>query len=162
MKNTEHQITSCSPEETHAFGELLGKNAIPGLLIAMTGELGSGKTCLTQGIARGLEVPEDLYVTSPTFALVNEYPGRVGLFHVDLYRIEGMSELEDIGLDDIMVGTHVTVIEWAEKVTEILPRERLSVLIRVVDEQTRDLFLTGSGQTAANLIDNCVSKFTSQ
>jgi tRNA threonylcarbamoyladenosine biosynthesis protein TsaE len=128
----------------------------------MTGELGSGKTCLTQGIARGLEVPEDLYVTSPTFALVNEYPGRVGLFHVDLYRIEDLAELEEIGLDDIIVGTHVTVIEWAEKVTKILPQERLSLLIRVVDEQTRDLFLTGGGQTAANLINICVSKFTSQ
>jgi tRNA threonylcarbamoyladenosine biosynthesis protein TsaE len=144
------------------LGELLGKNAAPGLLIAMIGDLGSGKTCLTQGIARGLEVPEDLYVTSPTFALVNEYPGKVGLFHVDLYRIESISELEDIGLDEIVVGTHVTVIEWAEKVTEILPQDRLSILIRIVDEQTRNLFLTGSGQSAGNLIEKCVSEYTSQ
>jgi tRNA threonylcarbamoyladenosine biosynthesis protein TsaE len=162
VKNAEYQITSHSPGETHALGVLIGKNASPGLLIAMTGELGSGKTRLTQGIARGLEVPEDLHITSPTFALVNEYPGRVSLFHVDLYRIKNMSELEDIGLDDTMVGDQVTVIEWAEKATDILPQERLSIFIRLVDERTRNLLLTGSGQTASNLIEKCVSEFTSQ
>lgn len=137
----------------------LGKHLANGSVVALSGELGSGKTCLTQGIAKGLQAPEDLYVTSPSYTLVNEYPGRMRLFHVDLYRIESAVELADIGLDEIMGSDDVTVIEWAEKIVELLPKERLRIAISVVDDQTRDIQLTGYGQEAVDLIERCIGEF---
>ena len=159
MKTKEHHLVSISPEETLRLGAFLGKYLTNGSVVALSGELGSGKTCLTQGIARGLQVPEDLYVTSPSYTLVNEYPGRLRLFHVDLYRIGNVVELDEIGLDEIMGCDGVTVIEWAEKIVELLPKEGLFISISVVDHQTRDFHLTGSGQMALDLIDKCMVEF---
>lgn len=159
MKSTEHHIISHSPEETFRLGAFLGKHITRGLVIALSGELGSGKTCLTQGIACGLKVPKDLYVTSPSYTLVNEYPGQLPLFHVDLYRIENMAELNDIGIDEIMGYDHVTVIEWAEKMMEMLPKERLFILIAILDDQRRNLLMTGYGQRVVDLIEKCKLEF---
>lgn len=159
MKSKEYNITSHSPEETVRIGEFLGKYLKNGSVIALSGELGSGKTCLTQGIARGLGVPDDLYVTSPSYTLVNEYPGRLRLFHVDLYRIDNAVELDEIGLDEIIESDHATVIEWAEKMIEALPKERLFVSISIVDDRTRNLHLTGCGQSAVDLIEKCLLEF---
>ncbi|NVL89580.1 MAG: tRNA (adenosine(37)-N6)-threonylcarbamoyltransferase complex ATPase subunit type 1 TsaE [Desulfobacterales bacterium] len=156
MKTKEHHLISHSPEETARLGEFLGKYLTDGSIIALSGELGSGKTCLTQGIARGLQVPKDLYVTSPSYTLINEYPGRFRLFHADLYRIENPVELDEIGLDEIMGRHDVMVIEWAEKMMEMLPDERLFILISIVDNHTRDLHLTGCGQNAVDLIEKCM------
>lgn len=161
MKSKIHQIISHSPEETVHFGAFLGKHLTNGAVIALSGELGCGKTCLTQGIARGLQVPENLYVTSPTYTLVNEYPGRIRLFHVDLYRLGSLVELEEIGLDEIMGSDDVTVIEWAEKMIEVLPEERLSISIAIENHQIRNFLLRGSGQKAADLIEKCIQKFDS-
>ena len=155
----EHRIISRSPEETVGLGTCLGKYLTNGSVVALSGELGSGKTCLTQGIARGLQVPEDLYVTSPSYTLVNEYPGRLRLFHVDLYRIGDVSELDELGLDEIIGGDDVTVIEWAEKMIDMLPKERLFISISIVDDETRNLHLTGCGQSAADLIERCLIEF---
>ena len=152
----EHHIISRSPEETVRLGRSLGKYLTNGSVVALTGELGSGKTCLTQGIARGLQVPEDLYVTSPSYTLVNEYPGRLRLFHVDLYRIGDVIELDDIGLDEMIGGDDVTVIEWAEKMIDVLPKERLFISISIVDDKTRNFRLTGYGQTAVDLVEKCL------
>jgi len=159
LKSKAHDIISHSPEETLRLGAFLGKYLTNGSIIALSGELGSGKTCLTQGIARGLEVPEDLYVTSPSYTLANEYPGRLRLFHVDLYRIENIVELDEIGLDEIMGCDGVAVIEWAEKMIEVLPKERLSISISVVDHQIRNLCFKGYGQSAVDLIDKCMLEF---
>lgn len=161
MKTTERHIISRSPLETLHFGALLGKYLTKGSVIALSGELGSGKTCLAQGIARGLRVPEHFYVTSPSYTLVNEYPGWLRLFHVDLYRIENVAQLDDIGLDEILGPDDVTVIEWAEKIGEVLPEERLSISISIVDDQTRKLHLMASGQSAVNLIERCLLEFGS-
>ena len=152
----EHHIISRSPEETRHFGALLGKYVNGGSVIALSGELGSGKTCLTQGIAKGLRVPEELYVTSPSYVLINEYPGSLRLFHLDLYRIDDIVQLDDVGLDEILGSDDVTVIEWAEKMGKVLPRERLFVYISIIDDQTRDLHLTASGQIAIDLLEKCV------
>ncbi|MGD9022832.1 MAG: tRNA (adenosine(37)-N6)-threonylcarbamoyltransferase complex ATPase subunit type 1 TsaE, partial [Deltaproteobacteria bacterium] len=141
MKTKEHHIVSRSPEETFSLGTFFGKYLTSGSVVALTGELGSGKTCLTAGIAKGLGVPQDFYVTSPSFVLVNEYPGRTQLFHVDLYRIQDPVELEDIGLHEMLVSNGVTVIEWAERMGQDLPKERLGVAISVVDDHTRNLHL---------------------
>jgi tRNA threonylcarbamoyladenosine biosynthesis protein TsaE len=159
LKSKAHDIISHSPEETLRLGAFLGKYLTNGSVIALSGELGCGKTCLTQGIAGGLQVPEDLYVTSPSYTLVNEYPGRLRLFHVDLYRIENIVELNDIGLDEIMGCDGVAVIEWAEKIIEVLPKERLSISISMVDHQTRNLRFKGYGQSAVDLIEKCMDEF---
>ena len=156
MKSKVHDIISHSPEETLRLGAFLGKYLTNGSVIALSGELGSGKTCLTQGIARGLQVPEDLYVTSPSYTLINEYPGRLRLFHADLYRIGNVVELDEIGLDEIMGCDGVTVIEWAEKVIELLPKERLFISISIVDHQTRSFDFKGCGQGAVDLIEKCI------
>ena len=121
----------------------------------LRGELGAGKTCLTQGIATGLGVPEEFYVTSPSFTLVNQYPGRTDLYHVDLYRIETRVEIEEMGLEEMMLAQHVVVIEWADKAAGILPQERLSISMRILDDQVRQLQLTGSGQGASHLVEKC-------
>jgi len=156
LKSKVHDIISHSAEETLRLGAFLGKYLTNGSVIALSGELGSGKTCLTQGIARGLQVPEDLYVTSPGYTLINEYPGRLRLFHADLYRIGNVVELDEIGLDEIMGCDGVTVIEWAEKMIELLPKERLFISISIVDDQRRELLLTGYGQEAVDLIEKCI------
>ena len=153
MKTKEYEIISRSPEETRRFGVFLGRHAPSGLVIALSGELGAGKTCLTQGIARGLGVPEEFYVTSPSFTLVNQYPGRIDLCHVDLYRIETRVEIEETGLEEMMLAQHVVVVEWADKAAEILPYERLSILMSIVDDQVRHLQLTGCGQEASHLVE---------
>ena len=109
------QITTTSPEETHSLGSHIGRALTPGTVIFLSGDLGCGKTAFVQGLARGLDVPETYYVTSPTFSIVNEYPGRVTLFHLDIYRLMDLSDLDDIGFDDIVSGEGVVAIEWAEK-----------------------------------------------
>ncbi|QJA06462.1 tRNA (adenosine(37)-N6)-threonylcarbamoyltransferase complex ATPase subunit type 1 TsaE [Thermosulfurimonas marina] len=107
---------SRSPEETRALAEALAQRLSAGDLVALIGDLGSGKTTFVQGLARGLGVPPEIYVTSPSFTLVNEYPGRVPLFHVDLYRISP-EEVEDLGLSE-MLSQGVVVVEWAERLPE--------------------------------------------
>ncbi|UCG79580.1 MAG: tRNA (adenosine(37)-N6)-threonylcarbamoyltransferase complex ATPase subunit type 1 TsaE [Desulfobacterales bacterium] len=159
MKPHEHHIISRSPDETLGLGAFLGKYLTGGSVVALSGELGSGKTCLTAGIATGLLVPADFYVTSPSYVIVNEYPGRLRLFHVDLYRIRDLVELDDIGLDEIIESHGVTVIEWAEKMGKALPRERLVVTISIVDQQTRNFHLSAYGQSAVDLIEKCRLEF---
>ena len=136
------------------MGTRLGKQLFPGALIALTGDLGSGKTCLVQGLALGLNVPEELYVTSPTYTLVNEYPGRLTLFHVDVYRLEGSADLEDIGFDEIIAADGVTVIEWAEKVLDGLPKEHLSIFLSILDDQRRSIEITAYGKKYIDVISD--------
>ena len=112
-------IRSRSPEETQAVGEAIGVQAQPGDAYLLTGTLGAGKTCLTQGIGRGLEVPG--YVRSPTFVLTHKHRGRLLLNHLDLYRIGGPSEAWDLGLDEQLFGDGVCVVEWADRAEELFP-----------------------------------------
>lgn len=109
-----------SPEETFALGEMFGRAAKPGQVICLDGDLGVGKTVFTQGFAKGLGVKDP--VVSPTFTIVHEYTdGRIPLYHFDVYRIEDVDEMEEIGYDDYFFGGGVCLIEWAEKIREILP-----------------------------------------
>ncbi len=118
-------ITTHSPEETQALGAALGKSAQPGDLLLLCGDLGSGKTCLTQGIARGLEVADN--VRSPTFVLATEHAGRLPLYHIDLYRLYDIREVDDLGLDDYIEGEGVCVVEWADKAMPFFPGDHLLV-----------------------------------
>ena len=128
-------IESRSPEETHAVGVRLAERLGPGDVVALTGELGAGKTCFTQGLARGLGVTGR--VVSPTFVLVNEYRGRLPVHHVDAYRTESLTELLDLGLDELFSGDGVTVVEWADKLLPLLPARTIHVHIEGVGDEPR-------------------------
>ena len=153
----QHRIITSSPEETFRFGKSLGKHLSAGSIVALYGELGSGKTCLTQGIGNGLDVPQGFYITSPTFLLVNEYPGRIPFFHMDFYRITELSELDDIGIDEIFSSNGIVVIEWADKFPSVLPKERLDLSFTILDDSKRELVLAGYGRSAVDLLKKICS-----
>ena len=117
------RIVSGSPEETQAVGRLLGEQARPGDVFLLTGPLGAGKTCLTQGIAWGLDVAE--YARSPTFVIMTRYRGRLTLYHFDLYRINDPLEAWDLGLDEQLFGDGACVVEWADRAEEVFPADCL-------------------------------------
>lgn len=129
------EIASARPEETEDAGERLGRALGPGAVVALTGELGAGKTCFIQGLVRGLGVTGR--ATSPTFVLINQYPGRVPVYHVDAYRTESLTELMDLGLLELLGGEGVTVIEWADKLESLLPPEAIHVHIDGVGDEPR-------------------------
>ncbi len=117
-----------SPEETFAFGEELGKNARPGQVYTLIGDLGVGKTVLTQGIAKGLGIDEA--ICSPTFTIVQEYhTGRMPFYHFDVYRIGCVEEMDEIGFDDYVYGEGLTMIEWANLIEAILPDHFWQIMI---------------------------------
>jgi tRNA threonylcarbamoyladenosine biosynthesis protein TsaE len=123
--------------ETRLFGEKLGELALPGDMICLDGDLGAGKTTLTQAIARGLGVPESCYVTSPSFAIFHDYPGRIPLYHMDFYRLQNVSEIEDLGLEEYFYLSGLTVIEWSERGGDLLPADRLQLLIENPGDDSR-------------------------
>lgn len=125
MSAAEKFFLAC-PGDTRRLGVLLGRNLQSGSVVALTGNLGAGKTCLTQGLAEGLNVPEEYLVVSPTFTLANEYPGRVPLFHLDVYRLTE-AEFRESGLDEYFYREGVTAVEWAEKIESSLPRSYLKI-----------------------------------
>ncbi len=120
-----------------ALGRKLGRLLGPGDLVILTGELGSGKTWFTKGIALGLDISE--VVTSPSFALMNEYEGRSTLFHMDAYRLEDRKDFLDTGLDECFDGGGVVVMEWGDKWPDILPARHLKVRFKILDEVSREL-----------------------
>ncbi|MDR9459791.1 MAG: tRNA (adenosine(37)-N6)-threonylcarbamoyltransferase complex ATPase subunit type 1 TsaE [Dehalococcoidia bacterium] len=137
-------LRSESPEETQRLGNRLGRLAQPGDLFMLVGGLGAGKTCLTQGIAWGLDI--DGYATSPTFVVINQYRGRLPLYHIDLYRLDSIEEVVDLGLDDYLYGNGVCVVEWADKAMNVLPPEHLLVEINYLSDTVRNLVLNPSGK----------------
>lgn len=131
-------------EETYRLGRRMGEALHKGDVVALTGELGSGKTVLSQGIAHGLGVHCGYAVTSPTFTLVNEYPGREGtLYHLDLYRLSNAVDLADVGFEEYLQAGGVMVIEWAEKIHGILPEGAFRIAFSYLDETSRNLEISG-------------------
>ncbi|MFO8101425.1 MAG: tRNA (adenosine(37)-N6)-threonylcarbamoyltransferase complex ATPase subunit type 1 TsaE [Dehalococcoidia bacterium] len=154
------EIVTRSPEQTQQIGTWLGEMSQAGDLILLTGELGAGKTCLTQGIARGLGF--EGFASSPSFVLVREYPGRLMLYHVDLYRLDDMEEIAELGLDDYLAGEGVCVVEWADKAGDYLPFEHLSINLVYVSENERLLKFQGNGARYIDLIGELEAKWNWQ
>jgi tRNA threonylcarbamoyladenosine biosynthesis protein TsaE len=144
-------LNSGGPEETRKLGRLIGRLLQEGDVVALYGDLGSGKTCLIQGIAIGLGVKEK-YITSPSFIMINEYMGRIPFYHIDLYRV-GPGELEGLGLREYISSEGVTVIEWAERAESELPEERLSVYLKITGKKTREIRFEANGERYIDLID---------
>lgn len=124
-----------SPAETHAWGRALGASLSAGDVVALIGDLGSGKTCLAQGICAGLDVRDD--VVSPTFTLINEYQGRTPVFHFDLYRLEDAESALDLGYDEYVDGDGICLIEWADKFPDILPAGCIELRLEILDHERR-------------------------
>ena len=112
-------------------------------MFALSGELGSGKTCFTKGLALGLGVSAEYQITSPTFTLINEYPARCKLYHFDVYRLSSYSEFEDLGYEEYFAGDGVVVIEWAEKIAKLIPRDSIFINFEYVDENSRKMIIRG-------------------
>jgi tRNA threonylcarbamoyladenosine biosynthesis protein TsaE len=128
-------IVSRTPRETQAAAAKLAASLGPGDVVALTGELGAGKTCFAQGLAQGLGITGR--AVSPTFVLVNEYRGRLPVHHVDAYRTETLTELLDLGIEELFEGDGVTVVEWADKLAALLPARTIHVHLDGVGDETR-------------------------
>ena len=122
------------------------------LLIGLSGELGSGKTSFVQGLARGLDVPENYYITSPTYSIIHEYPGRIPLFHIDLYRIRVRDEIDETGLYEILDRFGIFAIEWPDFVINDLGADFLLIHFEIVDDDTRKISITAHGVKAEEVI----------
>ncbi len=138
------KLISHSPEQTQRLGVHIGELALPGDIFLLVGDLGAGKTCLTQGIAWGLDIKE--YTLSPSFVIMRELHGRLPLYHIDLYRLNQVEEIEELGLDDYLYGNGVCVVEWAEKGLGVLPTEHLLIEINYLSDTERSFQLKPSGK----------------
>ncbi len=131
------QYETNAPEETFQLAKTLAEKAVPGQIYTLNGDLGTGKTVFTQGMAAGLGIDEP--VNSPTFTIVQEYhSGRMPLYHFDVYRIGDPEEMEEIGYDDYFFGEGISLIEWAELIEELVPRDRISITIEKNPEKGFD------------------------
>ena len=145
-------VVSHSATQTQRLGARLGELARTGDLFCLEGELGSGKTCFAQGLGRGLGVPGAIH--SPTFILANEHHGgRLPLFHLDVYRVRGADEAIGIGLDDYLSGDGVCVIEWAEKIRDALPSDRMWIAFRHLDGTKRGILMEACGKRYGELLN---------
>ena len=150
MKTSHIDLISHSPEETQKFGVRIGELTLPGDVFLLSGSLGAGKTCLTQGIAWGLNIKE--YALSPTFVIVREMHGRLPLYHIDLYRLDNIDEIEDLGLDDYLYGKGACVVEWAEKALGLLPSEHLLIQMDFLSDTERSLQFKPRGKRYQELL----------
>jgi tRNA threonylcarbamoyladenosine biosynthesis protein TsaE len=148
----QYQVTSRSPEDTLQLGELMGRGAKTHLIIGLIGDLGSGKTVFVKGLAMGLAVPKEYIITSPSYTLINEYPGRLPLFHADLYRLCNDIDIESTGLFDIMDSGGVLAIEWAERIYDGDLAQDMIIRFDIKEDDTREISLTGCGQTGEDLL----------
>ncbi|MDI6814623.1 MAG: tRNA (adenosine(37)-N6)-threonylcarbamoyltransferase complex ATPase subunit type 1 TsaE [Dehalococcoidales bacterium] len=138
------ELISHSPEQTQRLGVCIGELALPGDTFLLVGGLGTGKTCLAQGIAWGLNIKE--YALSPSFVIVRELYGRLPLYHIDLYRLDHIGEIVELGLDDYLYGNGVCVVEWAEKGLSVLPIEHLMIQISYLSDTERSFQLKPKGK----------------
>lgn len=136
-----HNITTNSADETIALGKKIGAAVKPGNIIALKGNLAAGKTTITKGIALALGIEED--ITSPTYTLVSEYYGSMPLYHMDMYRIESLEEFEMLGIDHLLFGNGLSVIEWSERIEEYLPDEHIKIDIQRQDDGRREIEIEG-------------------
>lgn len=128
-----------SAKETMLIGEKLARNLKPGSVVALSGNLGSGKTTFTKGIGKGLGVKDPRRINSPTFVLIKEYNGKIPLYHFDLYRLDDLKEIENLAIEEYIYGNGVTVIEWAEKIKCILPEKYILVKFEAKGDDKREV-----------------------
>ena len=138
-------IHSDSEAASLELGRRIGECLIAGDVLALWGELGAGKTLLTRGIARGLGIPPEVRITSPTFTFINEYEGRLHLYHIDLYRVVDAAELDTIPWREVLFGSGVAVVEWPERLGQGLPDERFDIQLQITGDDARTITIRAHG-----------------
>ena len=147
--NMEYKITTRNEIDTIELAQNFESEKFPNMVICLNGELGSGKTIFTKGIANGLGINET--ITSPTFTIIKEYDGELPLYHMDVYRLDGNTD--GIGIEEYFTKGGVVIIEWADTIKDILPKERLDIKFKIVDENKRVLVLTPYGKAYEELCE---------
>ena len=156
--NNPYETITHAAEQTRRLGRCLGRLLQSGTILRLSGHLGSGKTCFVQGLAKGLDVPAEYPITSPTYTLINEYPGRFPLLHVDLYRIDGPADAEAVGLWELFSPDAVVAVEWAERLEDChWPPDTLCIDFKIRDDDSRRIRLNGYGLAGGNLIRDIVA-----
>jgi tRNA threonylcarbamoyladenosine biosynthesis protein TsaE len=145
---------SCEAE-TQLLGRALGEAAQPGLVVALVGNLGAGKTRFVQAAAEGLDIPREA-VNSPTFVLIHEYEGRLPVYHFDTYRLGDIDEFLELGADEYMSGDGVCFIEWADRMEEVLPKDRLTITFEITGELTRRVRLAAGGRVSQSVLQSLI------
>ncbi len=146
------EFLSSSPEATFEYGRALGGLLQPGDVIALHGDLGAGKTCFVQGVSMGAGVRDRSQITSPTFTLIQEYQGRLPIYHFDAYRLHREEDLYELGFEEYFYGEGITLIEWAERIPSLLPDEHLAIYLRIEPDVTRRICLTAVGEHYEKLL----------
>jgi len=139
------EFVSPSPETTFEYGRMLGRLLHAGDVVALSGDLGAGKTCFVQGVSIGAGARDRSQITSPTFTLIQEYQGRTPIYHFDVYRLNRAEDLYDLGFEEYFYGAGITLIEWAERIPSFLPEEHLALYLHIEPDLTRRLRLTAFG-----------------
>lgn len=132
-------------QATQALGNILGQLAQPGHVILLEGELGSGKTTLTQSIGNGLNVDKKYYITSPTFSIIHEYSGRIPLYHMDFYRIGDREEFDELGIEEYLYGDGLSVVEWPERLADLTPDNHLKLHLKISGDTSRTAVISAKG-----------------
>jgi tRNA threonylcarbamoyladenosine biosynthesis protein TsaE len=151
-------LLTCSPEETEALGQRLGVLLSAGIFIALCGELGGGKTCFTRGIVAGAAQEAAYQVSSPTFAIMNEYPAEAPIYHFDFYRFSGWREIAELGFEDYFQGHGICIAEWAEKLDELLPPERLEITFAHAGDEQRTITFAAYGSAPEGLLEQLAAQ----
>lgn len=146
------QLVVDNEEATKLLGRQVAEVLQPGTIISLVGDLGAGKTRLVQAIAGGLDVPVDI-VNSPTFTLVQEYPGRIPLRHCDTYRLRDPNEFLDLGLDEMLAMDGVALIEWGDRVMHLLPQDVLRIEFNILSPTSRSISMTATGKLSRAVLE---------
>ena len=154
------EIQTFSQEKTLELASSLGSLLKPGDVIALIGQLGGGKTLFTKGLVTGLGIADDVFVTSPSFTLLNEYHGRFCVYHMDIYRLESKEEFLATGFIDLLYGSGISVIEWADKYPELLPEWSLKVEMEIISETSRKIWFSGFHSRAIELVEKLKNQNT--
>lgn len=147
----EWTLTSDSPEATRGHAQALAANLQPGDVVALAGPLGAGKTQFVKGLAAGLGVADPRGVNSPTFTLIQEYHGRITLYHLDAYRLASARELDALGFDELLDAGGIVVVEWADRVTPLMPDQTIWINLTPTGERTRSLTIRAPSASADRL-----------
>jgi tRNA threonylcarbamoyladenosine biosynthesis protein TsaE len=150
---SELRIVSCSPLETEQLGSQLGLILPPGSFLALRGDLGGGKTCFTRGIVAAAAPESAHMVASPTFAIMNSYPGRIPVHHFDFYRLSGDDDIAELGFEEYFHGEGICVVEWSERLKESLPDDHLVVEFDYLEDQQRSILITANGPVSTNILE---------
>lgn len=156
------RITTNSPDESEKLGAIIGVMLKPGSFLALRGDLGGGKTCLTRGLVAALAPQSAHMVASPTYAIMNCYQGDTPVYHFDFYRLTGDDDVAELGFEDLFYGNGVCVVEWSERLVELLPADVLTLLFEYAGEEQRMITITGSGPESDKVIELLTERLKQQ